>query len=194
MNPVLAEITWRPRIGDANALGWGITASYFIASFMCVLVASRLHGAGSGDGRCQSRFWLILAATMFALGWNKQLDLQILLTQIGRELSRSGGWYSQRRPIQGAFAISCAALGVICAVAGLRAIWGQKLSAYVAYLGVIFLLTFITIRAASFHHIDTLLYRHPLLGSWLNTGLESGGVMLVALGGMLALRTAKVPR
>jgi mannose/fructose/N-acetylgalactosamine-specific phosphotransferase system component IIC len=127
------------------------------------------------------------------LAWNKQLDFQILLTQIGRELSRSGGWYGQRRPIQAAFAISCAALGMVCAVAGLRAIWRKKLPAYVAYIGVIFLLTFIAIRAASFHHIDTLLYRHPMLGSWLNTGLESGGVMLVALGGVLALRT-KVPR
>jgi hypothetical protein len=194
MNSVLAEITWRPRIGDANALGWGITASYFISSLICALVARRLHEAGSGAGRRQSRFWLILAATMFALGWNKQLDLQILLTQIGREISRSGGWYSQRRPLQAAFAISCAALGVICAVAGLRSIWGQKRPAYVAYLGVIFLLTFITIRAASFHHIDTLLYHHPTLGSWLNTGLECSGVMLVALGGMLALQTAKVPR
>jgi hypothetical protein len=194
MNAVLAEITWRPRIGDANTLAWCITASYFIASFICVLVARRQREANSGDAVRQSRFWLILAAAMFALGWNKQLDLQILLTQIGRELSRSGGWYGQRRSIQAAFAISCAALGVMCAVAGLLFVWRQKLPAYVAYLGVIFLFTFIAIRAASFHHIDTLLYRHSMLGNWLNTGLETGGVMLVVLGGLLALRTSKVPR
>ncbi|HEY4261796.1 MAG TPA: hypothetical protein VGM98_16615 [Schlesneria sp.] len=192
MNSVLAEITWRPRIGDANALAWCITASYFIASFICVLVVRRQRGTGSGRDVRQSRYWLILAATLFALGWNKQLDLQILLTQIGRELSRSGGWYDQRRAIQAAFAISCAVLGVVGAVAGLRAVWGQNFPAYVACLGVIFLLTFIAIRAASFHHIDTLLYRHPMLGNWLNTCLESGGIMLVAFGGVLALRTSRV--
>lgn len=194
VNFVLAEITWRPRVGDANASGWFITASYFAASFVCFLVTRRLRRAGHGSGNCPSRFWLILATMMFVFGWNKQLDLQTLLTQFGREISRSGGWYGQRRPIQAAFVFTCALLGATFAAAGLRVIRGQNLSCYLSYVGVIVLVTFIVIRAASFHHVDTLLFRLPIFGSWVNTALEFVGIALVLIGGLSALQNANLSK
>jgi len=44
-----------------------------------------------------------------------------------------------------------------------------------AFVGIIYLCAFVIIRAASFHHIDTLLYHLPGAGYWVNTFLELGG-------------------
>ena len=187
MNDILAAITWRPRFGDPTPMDWCITGGYLAASVICFVAARREGVTEPGASRYSVRFWLALAAMMLALGLNKQLDLQTLMTQMGREIAHSGGWYGERRVIQAAFAFNCVVLGAVFAGIGLRMIWGQKLSAYLAYLGVVFLVTFVVIRAASFHHIDTFLYRLPLLGNRVNFGLEFGGVLLVVIGGLLSL-------
>jgi arginine exporter protein ArgO len=44
-----------------------------------------------------------------------------------------------------------------------------------AFVGIIYLCAFVIIRAASFHHIDTLLYHLPFASYWVNTFLELGG-------------------
>ena len=187
MTEMLAAITWRPRIGDPTLMDWCITGGYLAASVICFVVARREGVAKPEANRSSMRFWLALAAMMLALGLNKQLDLQTLLTQMGREIARSGGWYGERRVIQAAFAFNCAVLGAVFAGIGLRMIWGQKLAAYLAYLGVVFLVTFVVIRAASFHHIDTILYRLPAFGNRVNFGLEFGGILLVVIGGLMRL-------
>lgn len=191
MNDLLAAITWRPRIGDPTLMDWCITGGYLAACMIC-FVAARREGVAEPEAvQSSARFWMALAAMMLALGLNKQLDLQTLLTQLGREIARWGGWYGERRVIQAAFAFNCAILGAVFAGMGLRMIWGQKLAAYLAYLGVVFLVTFVVIRAASFHHIDTILYRLPLLGNRVNFGLEFGGTLLVVAGGLLRLLKSK---
>jgi hypothetical protein len=50
-----------------------------------------------------------------------------------------------------------------------------------AFVGIIYLCTFVIIRAASFHHIDTLLYHLPGAGYWVNTFLELGGNVILGL-------------
>ena len=55
-------------------------------------------------------------------------------------------------------------------------------------LGIIFLITFVVLRAASFHHVDIVLYHLPRIGNWMNAGLEMGGSLLVSGGAWLALR------
>jgi hypothetical protein len=44
-----------------------------------------------------------------------------------------------------------------------------------AFVGIIYLCTFVIIRASSFHHIDLFLYHMPGAGYWVNTFLELGG-------------------
>jgi hypothetical protein len=60
----------------------------------------------------------------------------------------------------------------------------------VLLLGLSSLITFIVIRAASFHHVDVLL-RSQLLGIRVNWILELGGIALIALS---AAQSARHPR
>ena len=51
--------------------------------------------------------------TLTALGINKQLDLQSLLTQLLRDAAQFQGWYADRRHYQFAFVVAIAAAGVL---------------------------------------------------------------------------------
>ena len=114
---------------------------------------------------------------------NKQFDLQTLFTEVGREISRAGGWYERRRLIQLVF--------VVLVIAGAAAfgIWFSRryhtffLTHRYLGLGLLFLLTFIVVRAVSFHHIDEFLHT-DLLGFRANWILELGAISLIIFAAM----------
>ena len=184
---LIATKNWQIGFNDQDFWGWCITATYFIVGCLC-LAAGRHSSRGLRDRARLRGFWFALAALMFALGCNKQLDLQTLLTQAFRDMARSGGWYGYRRGIQAVFVFICAATGVALVAFSLRFAKGHWRHCKVAYAGAIFLMTFIVIRTASFHHVDTVLYRLPGIGKSVNTGLELGGTLLVGIGSLLARR------
>ncbi|MCK7468704.1 MAG: hypothetical protein MZU91_11700 [Desulfosudis oleivorans] len=121
---------------------------------------------------------------------NKQLDLQSLFTDLGRVLARQGGWFDQRRVVQLWFVLAGAASG-LAALAFMawrvRPILKESL---LLLIGLSSLLTFIVIRAASFHHVDVLL-RSQLLGVRVNWVLELGGIGLIVLSALQALLRAR---
>jgi hypothetical protein len=188
MGWVFSVITWRPRIGDPNPMAWGITAGYFLACWFCFSAGRKASIADPVIRSWPPRFWYSLAALMFFMGWNKQLDLQTLLTQVGRQMARDGGWYAYRKPVQVAFICICTLIGLVFLTLGLRFVRGRPRQYAIAYLGIVYLVTFIVIRAASFHRVDYLLFHLPVVGNWLNTILEVGGVCMVSVGGFLANR------
>ena len=49
------------------------------------------------------------------------------------------------------------------------------------WVGIVFLCTFILIRAASFHHVD-LLINYEILGLRLNVLMEIGAILLIIIG------------
>lgn len=172
---------WRPGIGDPTVLGWVTVAAYLVAAIGCGLAARRepiLEGPGR-TGAPPSRFWLVLAGLMLALGINKQLDLQSLATQLGRDVIRAGGLYSERRELQAGF-IAVVALACAVGLAGFlwaaRRTWRRR---WPAIAGIIFILGFVVIRAASFHHVDAFLGAR-LGGLKWNWILELGGIAVVA--------------
>jgi hypothetical protein len=57
--------------------------------------------------------------------------------------------------------------------------------------GLVFLMAFILIRAASFHHIDAML-KADLAGVRMNWVLEIGGISMVAYGAWKRLRREKL--
>jgi hypothetical protein len=170
---------WVLGIGDPTPMGWATVAGYLVAAVLCVLWAKP-----GGRGRLLP---LALAAAMALLAVNKQLDLQSLLTQIGRDLAKSQGWYQDRREYQVAF------IAAIAGLAGLGFIllaWLERRrwrECTLALLGLAFLLAFIVVRAASFHHVD-----HGLGETWaglrFNWILELGGIALVAAGAIVGWR------
>jgi hypothetical protein len=52
-----------------------------------------------------------------------------------------------------------------------------------AFVGLFFLLSFIVVRAASFHHFDQLI-KSKVFNAKMNWVLEVGGISLVALAGI----------
>ncbi|MES2920684.1 MAG: hypothetical protein V4819_04020 [Verrucomicrobiota bacterium] len=166
----LNEIRWRPTIGDPSFMGWCTVFAYCLGA----ILATRAWF------KTEDRIWLFVALGMAGLSVNKQLDLQSLFTDIGRVASYHGGWFEQRRIYQKWFV-----LGVI-AGAGISGSWFiWRYNAFwvrhkLLTAGVFFLLTFIVVRAISFHHVDAFL-KDEVGGVRMNWVLELGGIFLISL-------------
>ncbi len=174
---------WSPGIGDPTPMGWLTVVAYFAAAHACHRAHRRSRAASSRGATSESRvarLWVGLAALLFALGVNKQLDLQSLLTAIGRELAYADGWYEERRKVQRIFVLGVAAT-VAGAGIGLFALArGQLTRLSPALGGALFLLAFVLVRASSFHHVDALIAT-DLCGLRLNWIFELGGIAFIGL-------------
>jgi hypothetical protein len=175
-----SQLSWRPTIGDPSFMGWFTVAAYGLGAVLAALASWRLAGSNEKTQRREKWVWLVVAVVMAFLCVNKQLDLQSLLTDIGRVLSRQEGWYEQRRGFQRLFVV-----GVLAAAVGFggwsiwrfREFWkSHKLLAG----GMLFLLTFIVVRAISFHHFDVVISTR-VLGVRMNWVFELTGIFLVSL-------------
>jgi len=210
--------SWSPGIGDPNFAGWFTVVAYFVAAYLCWRVYRRIppraHETGAlgfaitlapvllapltssariirtpSQMRLRS-LWLGMFILMIFLGINKQLDLQTALTEIGRIVAYSGGWYGSRRTFQIFFilAVFLASVWILRSVLLLASGNGRRLAPALA--GIAFLICFVVTRAASFHHIDRLLGMN-FAGFKMNWILELGGIALVIYGAATVLKTWK---
>ena len=180
---LLLEIRWRPGIGDPSFMGWLTVAAYAVVAFLAWL-AGRRAGRASGTHPGGRMMWWLVSAFMMMLCVNKQLDLQSLLTDIGRMIAWKQGWYGERREVQKWFVFA------IVGIAGLVSLffliryhrfWREH---PLLVTGLGFLTTFILVRAVSFHHVDIFL-RSRVGGLKFNWILELGGIGLVGLAALL---------
>ena len=188
---------WKPGIGDPTVMGWLTVAAYFVAALGCYWSAWR-EPLPDGTRRPHARpatFWLVLAGLMVALGINKQLDLQSLATQIGRDAIKGWDLYEKRRVLQVGFILTVA---LVCAGSFAALLWvARRLLRYrwLAIVGMLFILGFVLIRASSFHNVDVLL--SAWLGSvkW-NWIFELGGISVVGLAAfrLVLTRPPRPPR
>ena len=170
---LLLTIKWRPGIGDPTFMGWFTVAAYALAAFLAWR-AWQKPAAGK-----RNKLWLGVAILMALLCLNKQLDLQSLFTDIGRMIARDGNWYNDRRRFQKWFVYAViAGAGLFACGFALRnrafVVSHKLLSA-----GILFLLTFIVVRAISFHHVDSFL-KTRIAGMKWNWILELTGIFLIA--------------
>jgi hypothetical protein len=177
---------WTPGIGDPGVVGWLTVVAYAGTAIACLLAAGA--GAGAGESRRESRwFWVGSAIVLTLLGINKQLDLQSLLTQVGRDMARAEGWYEQRRTIQAAFICLVGFVGIVGLILAQRLSRSRDRAQTIALCGMVFLFVFIVVRAASFHHVDVALNHLRAFGK-LNWLLELGGIATVLLGALVRWR------
>lgn len=169
---------WTPAIGDPKALAWLTVVLYFAAAVLCVVAARQT----TGEARW---FWSLLIAIMLALGINKQLDLQSLLTQLARENARNYDWYEARRAVQAVFLVALGVGSCILLIVLAIVLRHHGRAVALAVFGIAWLTVFVVGRAASFHHIDRML-GWMVGGMAMNAVLEMGGILLVATGAMLA--------
>jgi hypothetical protein len=179
---------WHLGIGDPTPIGWFTVAAYLLAAWACWLA----YAASDGDRRANraGKLWLWLLIALTLLGINKQLDLQTALTEIGREISRQLGWYERRHLIQIAFISSLGVAGALTLLWIGRRSFPMTMGRAFALAGLAFLVGFVFIRAASFHHVDVFLDRTALGLRW-NWILELSGIGLVAVGAILERTTRR---
>ena len=169
---------WQPGFGDNDLVGWMITTAYFLVALLCT-AAFRDEARSYRVVRRLQRplFWIILAALLVLLGFNKQLDLQQWVTATGDDLVVSSGMQQHRWGIKLLSLLTLALAGAGVTLAMLLYIGRQWRLYLLAFVGVLYLGVFIVLRAA-----DSL----PVLGD-INTrfyesihlGLELPGVLMI---------------
>ena len=185
MSSLLAAVEdgrWVLGLGDPTPMGWATVGGYLLAAALCLLWAKP-----SGAGRLLP---LTLTLAMTVLAVNKQLDLQSLLTEIGRDAAKAQGWYEDRQTFQTIFIAAIAGvagLGFVVSLWILRRRWREST---LALVGVAFLLAFVVVRAASFHHVDQGL-GETWVGLRFNWILELGGILLVGVGSLVGWRVRR---
>lgn len=184
---------WRPGIGDPTFLGWLTVFAYFAAAVPCALTWRHEQNVvrdplmARSAGFLRPHLWLGLSILLVLLGFNKQLDLQSALSWYGRRIASAQGWYEYRRIVQGIF-IVLFALGCLGGAAALAWYLRASLRRYLpALLSTIFLLGFVIIRAASFHHVDVAL-QDDSAGIRFNGIFELGGIAAIAGAALVILK------
>ncbi len=171
--------TWTPAIGDPSVMGWVTVFAYAMTAALAGLIVHKRLST-------LRMFWFLLTLLLCFLTINKQLDLQSALTAIGRCSANQDGWYDQRGLVQLAF-IAC--VSATCLLIGIWTAWSLRRNlqqVWLALLGVVFLLAFVAIRAAGFHHVDRFIGFN--VGSIrLNWVLELGGISMIALNALVLL-------
>lgn len=196
---------WSPGIGDPTVMGWLTVVAYFVAAWLCWR-ALRRHSGSRGleairvtlaglrallkrgrppptEAESLARLaalWLFLAALMLFLGFNKQLDLQSAITEIGRILAHEQGWYEERGSVQTLFIGLVGVFGLLGLGALVLLVRGYVKRVRLALLGTVFVAVFVLIRASSFHHMDRLIGTE-VVGLRMNWILELGGIVCVAV-------------
>ena len=181
----MSQIEWRPGFHDTDLVGWITFVCYLVAAGLCFRTARlRRDDTDGAPKRTERLSWYTLSLLLLLLGINKQLDLQTLMTEVGREAAKIEGWYPVRRPIQAVFIASLAVLSVSALLILAVFMRHSLLRLWLAVAGVVLLVSYVLVRAASFHHVDHLLGRFKL--NWL---LELGGIALVGLSAWLSARS-----
>ena len=180
---------WRPGIGDPSWAGWLIVGAYTVAAILAwaahrsyrdkALRLERTRFDDARNHRLLALFWLAALVLLVGLGLNKQLDVQSLFTQELRDAAHVQGWYDDRRRYQFTFVVAIAGTGVVSMGTMAWILRGVLREVWMAGLGLGALASFVVIRAASFHHVDTFLRRLTYTG---NVALELAAIVVIAAG------------
>jgi hypothetical protein len=135
----------------------------------------------------QRRAWWILALVLVALGVNKQLDLQGLLMELGRSFAYQLGVYEKRRGLQMIFLFVLAIVSVAAFFFWFRMNRHNWREQGYMVIGGVFLVAFVLVRAASFHHLQEF-FALPLGGVRLHRVIELFALAWLAASAIKRLR------
>jgi len=175
----MAFLNWIQRIGDPTLAGWLTAVLYLVVSLSCWKSGRE---AELGDGRHSNEHfaWRCISILFLALGVNKQLNVITALTTFGRAVAHLQGWYERRQPLQvvviGVLAVSCVLVVVMLLIWMRRA----PIPTWLALIGTMLTVTFVLIRAVSYHDLDLFLFER-IMGLRWNSVIEIGGISLVLL-------------
>ena len=166
------QFAWSSGIGDPTIGGWLTVALYFLA------VWSTWKTANFVNPSKEANLWRAISILFAGLGINKQLDLQTALTELGRVVATEQGWYGERQTVQVWFivgvALTCTSIGYVLLIGARK----SPVPTWLALIGMMTVLAFVLIRAASFHHIDRFIGDRVLGLRW-NWVVEMSGIAMV---------------
>jgi hypothetical protein len=167
---------WQASIAKADAADWITVAAYLIAAVISFQASKQ---AWLWREPKDNIFWRVTAGLLMFLAVNELLDLQTLLTAMGRQHAIQYGWYGAHRKVQYVFIVG---LSVTAAIAGIVMLWLTKhthIAVRVALSGLALIGLFILFRAASFHHFNEFLGRGNPAFNW-GSIQEMLGILIVA--------------
>lgn len=176
--------------GHLTALGWTMLALYLITALLAFRAATISTFPNSA---AMGRVWICLGVILSALGLNKELDLQTLLIEFGRQIAHSEHLFAYRLKLYLVFF-----LGSMLVIVALLAVILLRFSADIrtfarqfplAISGCGLICAYIVIRTALIDNVDLMLgvSLKQIAFLWL---LEAGGLLLIMV---QALRTAPMP-
>ena len=165
------RLTVAALFNDRTTFAWVIVVLYFGAAGAAILARSVAESR-------ERHFWLATALLLILLGLNKELDLQLMLTEVARKYSKAAGLYEQRRLMQGVFLLALSAMGAVTLAILIGWLRGSSKWVKAAAAGIVLLFTFVVVRAGSFHHIDqwVTIDIGGLRSGWL---LELAGILVI---------------
>ena len=182
---------WRDKRGDPTVVGWAITLGYVLVAGLCLYCTGLFDSRRSVPiSQMYTWFWWLMVAVLIALGINKQLDVQLLLADIGRSYTKYHGWYRQRMPVQIRVLALGACVGLMCLqVVGHRIRRSPK-SLWCALWGVVFLGVNVLMHLVSVHSIEHFL-ASSVAGLSVGNGLEILAMCWIAVSAIVYNRTER---
>ena len=176
---------WEIGIGDPTPQGWITVGAYAVSAYLCW----RAY-IGRRESELQQKGWLQIAVLLVALGINKQLDMQSLLTQEARVLLYQLNIYQYKRELQILFIVVFTVFAFGLAIKMLTTTKSYRQGMKIACVGVATVMSFVASRAASFHHIDALL-GVSFGGMSFNFLAEMTGICIIAAGALIQLKNLR---
>lgn len=165
-------------IGDPDLLGWSITLGYLSGAALSFLRARQYVGSDAGR---HELFWFLIAAFLFLMGLNKQLDLQTAVFEAGRETALHFGWYGYRRQVVTGFISLLFAWGMASQAWLYSVLTRFDRREKLALLGLGVLFVFVAVRAAYFQHIDFFTNNDAILAQRIHWMMEITGILCIAI-------------
>ena len=162
-------------MGDLTPLGLVTTALYILASVLCF---ARARSAQATREPRLRAFFVAAMAMLLVLGINKQADLQLIVSDIGRNLLHSTGLYDQRSWFQLSL-VAVLSLAVLVGTMLLVRLAGNSRAAWTTLVGVALVLAYALVRAISFDVGDLRIYHEDVNVTWI---LEVSGLVIAILG------------
>ena len=165
-------------------------AGYATAGVLAVALGVVEHRANRrSESGYWPTFWFATGGLLLLMALGRASDVGELLTELGRDQARSGGWYETRRSLQtwviGGVAASWTTIVAV-------AVWRvpERRRRYLpSAIAVFTLVGYAGIRLVSLHQIDAVLHRREAAGVTIGALVEVGLLVLI-----LAVTASRLPR
>jgi hypothetical protein len=156
---------------------WFRVVGYLVAAGAALIAGYREVRYHRRNANLWPTFWFLTAAVLLMMAIGRSADLGGWVSELGRRMAHSEGWYANRRKPQ---AIVVGTLGAIWFGVVVASLWRvpERRRRYLpTALAVFTLLCFAAIRLISLHQVDAF-FRREVLGAQIETIVELSLLLL----------------